>query len=104
MGRLDGEVEWSLAWDRRDYSLKPAEVQPSAGGLVDHRVLEHAEAGDLDAHDVAGLHELLRIARHPDTRRRAREDDVAGLERERGRQVLDERRHAEDQLARVRAL
>ena len=48
-----------------------------------HRVAEHADALDLDLDDVARLQRHLRVARPADAGRRAGQDQVAGLERER---------------------
>ena len=46
-------------------------------------VLDRPQALDLEAHHVAGREELRRVHRHPDTRGRAGEDQVAGRERDR---------------------
>src|SRR4051795_2644942 len=46
-----------------------------------HAVLDRAEALDLDAHDVAGGQERRRVEADAHARRRAGEDQVAGLER-----------------------
>ena len=54
---------------------------------------------DLDLDRVAGLHPDRRLAPRADAARRARHDDVAGLELRPRRAVLDELRHVEAQLA-----
>ena len=85
---------------------EPREARPPArplrprgrlGGL--DRVLDDAEPLDLAAHDVARRQVLRRVERHADAVRRAREDDVARLERDRLGQEVDDRPRAEDQVA-----
>src|SRR5262245_28053798 len=49
--------------------------------FVRDRVDEHADLLDVDLAGVAAFHEHRRLARETDTRRRAGDDDVAGLER-----------------------
>src|SRR5262249_31481198 len=78
----------------------PPRLPPSpttTSSAIDHAVLEHADAGDLDLDDVGGI----QVA---DARGRARRDDVAGLERHVHARERDERRHVEDQIARRRVL
>ena len=71
-------------------------------GLLDHGVLERADALDLDADGVADLQQALgeRLAHGADPGRRAGGDHVAGLERERLREVRDLLEAVEDHLAR----
>src|SRR5689334_21053365 len=56
---------------------------------------------DQNLHLIARLEKHGRLARKADTGRRAGGDDVAGLERDRLRDELDQSRHAEDQLVRI---
>ena len=51
--------------------------------------------------NVARFQILRRVEADADTRRRARGNDLAGHERETGRDGLDQRRHVEDEGARV---
>src|SRR5205814_1867865 len=76
---------------RRSYDLRLAAL-----GFA--FVFDGADAVDLDAHDVAGLEIDGRRTKMSDTGGCAREDDVARLEREGGRQMLDLRRYVEDHV------
>src|SRR5882724_3160286 len=73
-------------------------------GLVHDPVLDVPDALDLDPHHVARCQKARRAHRYADAARRARGDDVARLEREGGREVLDQREGVEDELRRVRIL
>ncbi len=64
-----------------------------------HRIFQHADAGELDLHRVAGLQVFRRVEADADADRRAGRDDVAGIERDAGRDGLDQGRHVEDQQA-----
>src|SRR4051794_11953626 len=72
----------------------------SAGDLM----LDRPQVLDLDLHAIAGGEELRRGEREADARRRAGEDQVAGLEGDRLLQEADEVGDAEDQVRRARVL
>src|SRR5581483_9507496 len=57
--------------------------------LVGNRIAQYADAFDLDLADVAAFHPDRRLARMPDAGRRAGDQDVAGLERHRLRDIGD---------------
>ncbi|MCE3520193.1 hypothetical protein LXJ58_36155, partial [Escherichia coli] len=67
-------------------------------------VLDEADSLDLAAYDIALLQEDGRLAGHADAFGRAGRDEVARLERERGREIADLVGDRMDHLARVRAL
>src|SRR5688572_25837214 len=73
-------------------------------GFVDDGVLEHADAFDLDADDVAVGQQGGRRAGDAHPAGRARGDDVAGLQGEGRRQVLDHLPAVEDELVGGRVL
>jgi hypothetical protein len=63
---------------------------PAAKSLLrDHTVLDHADALDLAAHQVAWLEEPGRAHGGANALRRSRGDKVAGLQGERRREVFD---------------
>ena len=64
-------------------------------------VADRADAVDPTFERVADGEEARRLATHPDPRRRTREEDVAGKEREHRRQVGDETGDREHQTART---
>ena len=74
------------------------------GRISRTRILEGADAVDLDPDDVAGLEVARRVEADADAGRRAGGDDVAGLQRHAGRDRRDDRRDVEDQEAGIRAL
>ena len=76
---------------------------PDASGVLD-RVLERAEAGDLELADVTGLERDLRLAREADAGRRAGGDQVARRQRHDVREVLDDVADVEDEVLRVAVL
>ena len=57
-----------------------------------------------DSSTSAGCEETRRLARRADAGGRAGEDDVAGEQRQHGRQLGDEPRHGEDEIGRARVL
>ena len=63
-------------------------------------VLERTDAVDLDAHAIAAAQVFRRVEADADARRRAGGDDVAGIERDAGRDGRDQGRDVEDQVAR----
>ena len=73
------------------------EIGVHRSASLDARVAERADALDLHHHAIAG-HERT------DARRRAGRDDVARVERQKRDDELDQLRHREDQLMRVRRL
>ena len=88
------------SWPRR---RRPSSTGRSAsrrrGGLEtlrDDGVPQHADPLDLDLDHVAVLHRDRRVARVADARRRAGEDQVAGLEGEDARGERDQPADAED--------
>src|SRR5690606_2303003 len=66
--------------------------------LIRNRVLELADAVDLDLDRVAGPHPQRRLAAGADPARRAGRDHVARLERGERRAVGDQRRDVEVEL------
>src|SRR5437868_6829563 len=72
--------------------------------LLSDRVAQHAEALDLDLHDVAVFQEHRRLAREADTRRRAREDQIARLQGDDLREISEDVAHVEDHLLGVTIL
>src|SRR5262245_5188886 len=72
--------------------------------LLLHVVDEHTQPVDLHFHLVAALEEYRRLPGEPHPGRGAGGDDVAGLQRDRRAQELDQLGHLEDQLIGPRVL
>src|SRR6478736_5630819 len=70
----------------------------------DHRIGDLAHAVDLDRDGVARLQQPLRVAEYADAGGRARQDQVAGLERRGSRGVADDLIDAEDEVRGRRVL
>src|SRR5438309_2849436 len=68
------------------------------------RVLEHADARDLELHAIARLEPARRLAKRAHARRRPGRDHVAGLERHVTRDVFDEERDGKGHVARAAIL
>src|SRR5688572_27787963 len=67
--------------------------------LLLHRVLERADAVDLDAHTIAALQEFRRVEADADATGGAGRNHVTRHQRDGGRDRLDERRDVEDEVA-----
>src|SRR4051794_36693725 len=70
----------------------------------DAAVPEVTEPFDLAPHDVARLEKARRLAAGADARRRAREDDVPGEERQDRRELADDPWHREHHVRRAAVL
>ncbi len=94
--------------DTRGIAQKAGAREPNGQSSVTtlrvHRIPQDADSVDLDLDDVTGAQRPFRVAGPPDPGRRARQDEVARFERERRRDVGDEKRDREDQVVRVAVL
>src|SRR5690606_24702834 len=77
-------------------STRPRDAAASTSvRLIDDRILELADAVDLDLDPVAGPDPQRRLASRAHAARRAGRDDVARLEHGEGRAIRDQLRHVE---------
>src|SRR5579884_1140191 len=72
--------------------------------LLDHWVFQHTQPLDFDANDIPRLQVLGWVTVGPHPTWRTRRDDIPRLQRDRLGNVMDQERHTEDEVPRVRAL
>src|SRR3954453_4259825 len=83
-------IAWKGRAVRARFGRRPGRVSAHRALRLGDPVLDRAEPLDLHAHHVAVLEELRRVHRHADAARCAGQDEVAGLERARGGEEVDE--------------
>src|ERR1700694_1796144 len=102
---MSNRLAWRAAWGSSssltaapDDSLPPGPAKTCFIARLSHRVLDRAQALDLDPDHVAGLQEPGRIERHPDSVRRPGPDQIAGPQGACLGDEIDQPLTAEDQV------